>query len=260
MLHYLWDAAELTKHRPAWVGKRDWYIVQRELVAAISQSSIKAKPLSSVLFVPPPFRTDRKAIIEAERLKFMNGLMAGKGNAASLGLVIGIYKKIEDAIINRKLVLKHLPNFPLYLDEKSDIGFHKRFTNDIQMSESAEGYFIVIATFEPKGNYGMVREITGMAVNSQWIPFDDFRELTVLECLMDRSFVKCLRYNLSKGTPIANFLITDTENPTPLYCPDMASTDDDADTFIEQVKSGTYEPVILWADDATGPELPEPRE
>lgn len=65
MLHYLWEAGELTEWRSTWAGKRGWVRVRNGLVNAASQMTARGGPLSDILFVPEVFRSDDKDGIAA---------------------------------------------------------------------------------------------------------------------------------------------------------------------------------------------------
>lgn len=50
--------------------------------------------------------------------------------------------------------------------------------------------------------------------------------------MQNRSFIKCLRYNLSPKSPIANVLLTDTNPPTAFYL----INDQTEDSYITEAK------------------------
>lgn len=127
MLHYLWEASELTRHRPYWKGKCNWFIDRRELMDTLSRSRVRNEPLSSIFFIPPSFRVDRKDEIEAARCSFMNKLMPQKGKPGKLGVIVGMFKGITDSAYGKKLTLKHLPDFPLYMDDNAAEKFARLF-------------------------------------------------------------------------------------------------------------------------------------
>ena len=59
-----------------------------------------------------------------------------------------------------------------------------------------------------------------MAVDKNWLPFENADELELIQrlCNKQRSFIKGLRYNLGSSEVIASVLLTDTkEDPTAVY-------------------------------------------
>lgn len=257
-LHYLWDAAELTKHRSSWTGKRNWFIVRRELMGVVVRSSTKRKPLSSLMFIPQTFRLDRKDQIDADRNRFMARLISRPGKPAPLGIVVGMLKRVERKSFNYQITLKHLPEFPLYINESATMKFKEIFGEKIAMSENIkDGHFIVIATFVSKGSHGIICEISGMPVNSQFLPFENFTDLVTMEAAMGRRFIKCLRYNLGSNVPIANLLLVDTETPTAIYSPDISSDDPNADDYRQVAATGNYTSLLWFTDEDNLPSLPE---
>src|SRR3546814_4053272 len=60
MLHFLWDRAQLTHWHPRMAGKRNWYIVRRQLLNAALGCKVRGDPLAQRLFVPETFRLEDK--------------------------------------------------------------------------------------------------------------------------------------------------------------------------------------------------------
>lgn len=118
------------------------------------------------------------------------------------------------------------------------------------MAESANsGCFIVIATFMAKSNHGQIKEISGMAVNSQWIPFENYPELAAIDHAMDQGFTKCMRYNLGPREFIPNFLLTDMAIPMSVYTPEVNRDDEAAGILLQRAKDGPYPAHIIWSGD-----------
>lgn len=120
-------------------------------------------------------------------------------------------------------------------------------------------HLICIATFSTKGGYGNVREIAVMPVNGQWIPFDNEREYELVQALMERDFVKCMKYNLKAAAPVANALLLDTESPIALFSPPADIPGEDEDDLRSIAAEGVY-PAWHWAaGEFEMPVLPERR-
>lgn len=257
MLHYLWDTAELTKWRPSWAGKRGWWLIHRELTAVAERTSSKAGPLSSILLVPPQFHPDRKEALARDRRRFLHHLQPAKGKPVPLGLLVAELKSQEPSQYGRRLRFKHLPEMAFFMDEDLGRRFEKLTAAKAMMVEATEGaHMIAIATFSMRGNYAEIREIAVMPVTADWIPFDNDREMALVEALARRSFVKCLRYNLRPDAPVASALLTDTSPPTALYVPphDLAP---EAEAELREIAGeGAFPPWIWPAAEFEMPGLP----
>lgn len=246
-LHYLWESADLTKWRSAYGRRRSWWIVHRELMAVAARSKTKAGALSDTLFVPPSYTVEDKDRLAADRRRFMHRLLPVKGKPVPLGIMVAELKAQEPSQYGRKLTFKHLPDFPLFMDADTAKRFDKIAGEKIELVEAIpHTHLICIATFSTKGNFGSVREIAVMPVNSQWIPFDNEREHGLVEALMDRDFVKCLKYNLKTGAPVANALLLDTESPIALFSP-PADMGGEEEAELRQIAADGVYPAWHWA-------------
>lgn len=256
-LHYLWEAAELTKWRSTYGRRRSWWIVHRELVAAAAKARTKAGPLADSLFVPPAYNPDDKDQLVSDRRRFMHRLLPVKEKPVALGLLVAEFKKQEPSQYGRKLTFKHLPDFPFFIDEETGKKFDKIAGEKIEAVEAIpNSHLVVIATFSTKGAFGTIREIAVMPVNDLWIPFDGYRDHELVQRLSGRDFMKCLRYNLGSTAPIANALLLDAETPTALFAPESDMPSESEEDLRRIAADGPY-PAWHWAADQIDmPELP----
>ena len=247
VLHYLWEAAGLNKWRSTYGRRRSWFIIHRELMAAAAKVSTKAGPISGNLFVPPLYSIEEKERLAADRRRFLHRLQPVAGKPTPLGIVIAEYKGYEPSTYGRKLILKHLPDYPMFLDEETGKRFDRIAADKIETIEATpNSHLIVIATFSPKPSHGNIREIAVMPVNGQWIPFDHDREHQLLDALAERDFIKCLKYNLSATAPVANALLLDTGTPVAMFAPNHDMTEEAYDDLKKIAANGVYPP-WLWA-------------
>lgn len=261
VLHYLWDAADLTKWRPGMAGKRNWYIVRRELLSAATSIEAKSIGLSKILYIPETYHSDKDKQITANRRRFMHQLMPVKGKPTQLGIVIGEFKQYVPSQYGRALVIKHSPGYNFFMDERLVARFEKLTGDHFEMLASCRNcHLIVFATFYlSQHGYAHINEITAMPVTEQWLPFDNPRELELIEALLNRSFSKCMKYNLNDTAPVASALLVDSETPTALYCPPPGLAPDDEDELRTVAQSGVY-PFWIWsATDFEMPALPAVR-
>ncbi|MFC3571153.1 DUF1173 family protein [Paracoccus simplex] len=257
-LHYLWEAADLTKWRSAYGRRRSWWIVHRELQGVAARTKTKAGAMADTLFVPPVYSIEDKDRLAAERRRFMHRLLPAKGKPVPLGILVAELKGQQPSQYGRKLTFKHLPDFPLFMDEETGKRFDKIAGEKVEMVEAMpDTHLICIATFSTKGNYGNVREIAVMPVTGQWLPFDNEREHELVQALMDRDFVKCLKYNLKAGAPVANALLLDAESPVALFSPPADMPGEEEDELRAIAAEGVY-PAWHWpAGEFEMPVLPE---
>ncbi|WP_233890194.1 DUF1173 domain-containing protein [Paraburkholderia flagellata] len=211
-LHYLWDQAELNRWTPGMAGKRTWYVVRSRLIAAAERSVTKGAPLSTQLYVPEPFVSDQAAQLRQRRITHMAGL-ASTQKARKLMIAIGEIKEIGVARYGFKIVAKHLPDFPLMMEEAIYRRFRSRFANELEVWNSMESsHLLFIATFG-LGATGIasIESIAVMLVNANWLPFEHTYDAMLLDALIQqrRRFVKGMRYNLPENKPLACAVLSD---------------------------------------------------
>lgn len=261
MLHYLWQEADLVKWVPGMAGKRSWGLVRHRLLEAASGKVAKSRDLADVLFIPEVWRKDTNAEIAARRVSRFSSLRTGKATRSvrPLGLLIGAYKSHGPARFGSKLVIKHMPDAPFFMDEALARRFDDAFGATLMLCDMIPGaHVVVIATFSvaDKG-YATLVEIGLMLVNSEWIPFEHVRDHALLERLTRdrRSFVKSMRFNLAARAPMACAVLTDLEKPVALFVSDANGDAASIAKLHQTAAEGAY-PAWLWVDEANMPALP----
>ena len=258
VLHYLWQEADLATWSPAMAGKRNWRIVSWYLRQAARGKFTRGKPLAGRLFIPEPFSTDHKAELAARRMSAWAPARA-KGRSSQFMILIGEVKTVEPARFGHKLVIKHLPDAPLMLDDDLHRRMLKRFADELELWQADEaGHLMVIATFTV-GRTGLasVQELSLAMTDEHWRPYENAADKLLLDTAITarRRLTKSLRYNLAAATPMASLVFTDTEVPTAAYLLDDADERDAIDTL--QVTTGTD--TWTWVVGETMPALPTPR-
>ena len=140
----------------------------------------------------------------------------------TLLMLIGEVKEIAPARFGHRLVVKHLPKFPLMLNDDLQRRLSAKFANKLSLwGAMPEAHLIAIATFglEPTG-VASIESIALMIVNDNWIPFENSYDAALLDALTREraSFLKGLRYNLSLDRPLASVVLReDDAAPVAMY-------------------------------------------
>lgn len=218
MLHYLWEAGELTEWRSTWTGKRGWGRVHTSLINAASQMTTRSGPLSDMLYVPEVFQAHDKDGISARRAAFLKGAQATGTGPQKLMLIVAEVKEFTSAREGQKIAIRHMP-FPLMIDDRAWRRLATRYETELDLWRSNEAFhLILIATFGiSTAGIASVEEIALMVVNEHWLPFEDVNELRLLEKLsrLKRKSVKGLRFNLPRKAPIVSVMLPE-QKPAPV--------------------------------------------
>ena len=219
-LHYLWDRAQLTHWHPAMQGKRNWYIVRRELMAAALSCKVRGASLGQYLFVPETFKLDDKDAISRRR---HGELSLTEASRDAIMILVGEVKSIEKARFGEKMLIKHLPEWPFLIDEDMARRFHNRFAVEeaLWQSDTEGGHLMMAASFSISASgLPQLYELSVMPVTRDWLPYEGLEERALLMKSVEsrRRFVKGMRVNLPASRPIASLTFTDTpQEATAIY-------------------------------------------
>ncbi|QRG06860.1 DUF1173 domain-containing protein [Xanthobacter dioxanivorans] len=262
VLHYLWDAAELTEWTSLWAGKRGWGKVRASVMNAAREMSVRGGPLSDILFVPEVFHADDKAAIAARRSRALSGAQAPGNGPQKLMMLVGEVKEFPEARNGRKVVIKHLPDFPLMLEEAAWRRLNKRYDPELELWDAnEETHVVAVATFGiSSAGVPAINEIALMVVTENWIPFESAHELQLLSRLagLRRKSVKGLRFNLSRDQPIVCVTLPEGRpSPVAMYIV-PAGADEDYDRMLAEMIDARPEmtPWIWRTADGDMPPMP----
>lgn len=207
LLHYLWHQGGLTEWTAHWAGKRHWFQVRSHLMDAAATMTVKGGALVERLFVPETFRLEDKAVIVQRRALALEDIRAPASGSRKLMLLVGEVKEFASARSGQKIVIKHMPGFPLMLEDGAWRRLQSRYAAALELWQANEAFhLIVIATFgmTPSGIAG-IDEIALMCVTEQWLPIENAYEQRLVESLARLSLksVKGLRFNLPSAQPMA---------------------------------------------------------
>ena len=233
-LDYLIDEALLNRHKPNL--KHNWYQFRKALKIALNDKKNKKEELSNLVYIPEYYDKTKHNEIEARRKAELADLKV-KGNKRPLKIFIGLIKSIDDARYDGgRFILKHAPTLHLFTDAKMFSRIKKRFSNEIELFTYHEDVnLLAIGTFGiTDSGINKIEELSILTLNKDLLPFESIDEKNLLDDLIsqNRSFIKCLRYNLSSKVPIANVLLTDTLPPTAYYL----TNNDTEESYIDEVK------------------------
>lgn len=218
MLHYLWEAGELTEWRSAWAGRRGWGRVRTSLINAATQMTARGGPLSDMLFVPEVFHPEDKDGIASRRAAALKGVQATGSGSRKLMMIVAEVKEFSAAREGHKIVVRHMP-FPLMIEDGAWRRLAARYEAELELWRSSEPlHLIFIATFGiSNAGIATVEEVALMVVNEHWLPFEDIHELRLLEKLshLKRKSVKGLRFNLPRNAPIVSVTLPE-QKPAPV--------------------------------------------
>ena len=229
LLHLLYEDAGLNRWSPRMAGKRNWFIVRKYLTEAACGKVAGRRPITDTLLIPEPFSVELKDTILDRRSHYFANLKES-GSKQPLGLLIGEVKNIEPARFGYRMMIKHLPDLPLYLPDNLHERLSKNFSTELAFfNEDPSIHLVCICTFtrSPTGNL-QADTLSLMPVDQNWLPFEDRSELDLIDRLVrhGRYFTKCLRYNLKQSDAIASLLLTDTaDTPTVVYVMPESVTD-----------------------------------
>lgn len=93
--------------------------------------TVKGGPLSEMLFVPEAFRAAEKAAIEQRRAAALVPALPPKNGPRKLMIRVGEVKDFAPTRSGHRLIVKHLLDFPLLLDEGLYRRLQAHFENDL---------------------------------------------------------------------------------------------------------------------------------
>lgn len=207
LLHYLWHQGGLTEWTGHWAGKRHWFQVRSHLMEAAATTTVKGSALSERLLIPENFRLEDKAAIEQRRALALAHVRAPRSGPRKLMVLIGEVKEFASARSGQKIVVKHMPGFPLMIEEGAWRQLQSRYAAELELWRANDRFhLVVIATFGmTQSGLAMIDEIALMSASEQWLPIENAYEHRLVEALSRLSLksVKGLRFNLSSAQPIA---------------------------------------------------------
>jgi len=244
LVHLLLQRAGFNRWYPRMHGKRTWYVVRKHVMAAAHEIETKGVRLADVLHVPEPFSLDEAAAIAKRRARALSILLSpGEDVQFKLMLVMSELKEFSATEIDYRIVLRHMPDCPLYMERKAGDRFKKVFERgyeawvhqrSAEQGESADPWrlrflFCGLIYAKREGLY-FVDTATLVMCSATWIPLDQPYERLLVDELVrqERRFLKPLRFESKQGAAFPNAVLLDTgddETPLDIITPFMSDRD-----------------------------------
>lgn len=259
LLHYLWHTAQLDRWYPAMEGKRGYGTMYKYVSNAAIGKVAKSQPLPDMLFIPEPYHPDRDADIKKRRMLRMAQLASSSGTSTKLGLIIGELYELRPAQFGHHAIFKGSLDSPFRVNADLYKRMLKNFESALSMWDQHldDTHLVVIGTFTVDiSGMPSLNEVAVMNVTQNWIPFESIYEKSLITELtvQKRTFWKCLRFNLPKAAPMANVVLTDTEeSPTALCILAAGATEENETELKKQVGTDGMQ---LWFWRSGEQELP----
>lgn len=241
LLHYLWQEGELTEWTAAWAGKRGWGRVRASLFDAARRMTVSSGSLSEVLFVPEVFHPEDKIAIASRRATTLTVLVNSGTGKRKLMVLVGEVKEFAEARSGRRLVVKHMPDYPLVIEDGAWKRLEKTFATEFAFWNADPAlHLVAILTFGLNAaGLAVVEEMALMITTENWIPFETAHERQLLERLarLRRKSVKGLRFNLPPDKPVVSVTLPE-QRPDPIA---MFIVPADADEAYEIALAGMIE-------------------
>lgn len=218
VLHLLYHRAGLNRWYPAMQGKRSQAVIRKYLELAAQDVVLKGHVLASRLYVPGPFRVADKEDIAVRRRQRLSMLMAHDDDGScAMALLIGQFNGAEPTPYGHRLLVKHMPDAPLYMDDKAWARTWRAYGPVLQALDADVEHqpmaLMAALVYVRREHLYQVDALTMMLVTDQWIPLEGLHELALVERLQQqgRAFLKPLRFDARNPAAFANALLLDAE-------------------------------------------------
>ena len=266
--HYLFERAGFNRWTPAMAGKRRQSVIQKYLLEAAADISIKGERLAQRLYVPEAF-SEATHVEAARRRREKLALLQPTNNRMPLALLIGEFKGAEASGPSMRVWIKHMPDVPLWADRQVWARMERTFAAVFEAHGAdigAKPRLILSALIRARREHTYEIDTASLMLTSEhWIPVEGVHELPLIRALVEqgRRFVKPLRYDAGAAGRFPNVLLLDTgATPVPLHVTSafLPATEQAAKTRALAAVAETGESVWVWASDQSMPPFPAAKE
>lgn len=221
LLHFLWHQADLHRWHPGFGGKRTWGLVRRHLLQAAGATRVGSQPLADRLYIPEVFSVaDKEALARRRRQQWSHALPCA--GVQPLLLVLAEMKHLAPCRHGHQLVLKHMPDQPLWLATGMAKALERRFDAELAAWGADDSLHLVLLATAMLSEAGApsVQGLTLMLTTATWLAVRRPGELPLLQRLVQEGRRFMTPMGGSDGEPgqWPTAVLTDTDAPpTPLY-------------------------------------------
>lgn len=225
LLAVLWEEAELNRWYPLFAGKRSWGVVRNRLTQAAENLVAKRTQLSSILFIPESFRTERKDDIDAKRKERFNSIMKFSNGKTQYMVVIGRVRMFEIGSESISIRLAQQGNNVVYWGEQyiakkiASSGLQEAMLDN----DGDTKVMVMMVISRDTRDALMIRDIGFLEIDDHYLPCkskEDSDEDAVITKLLidnDRDFIKTMPYDPSTNNVYPDFMLLDTgDKPMPM--------------------------------------------
>jgi Protein of unknown function (DUF1173) len=262
LLHFLYERAGLHRWYPAMAGRRNQGVLHKYLSQAAQGVTIKGLPLAQRLYIPEPFRVAlRDEIGERRRIKLALLHEAEGVGSFGMAIIVGEYNGSEPTTVGRRIMIKHMPDVPLYSEAKAWQRV-ERLHGKLLQSRDADvprkpRVMMAALVYAKREQVYQVEALSLMLTTDQYVPLEGLYELPLIEALQreQRAFIKPLRYDARSAAAFASALLLDCEiGPVPLHVVSAFADANEKALKARALASGA--PLWVWNTAATMPALP----
>lgn len=267
LLHFLWDGARLNRWRPGW--SRRYWRVARELNAMAHQGRLGDRPLDECLYIPPQFRADQVAAINAGFEAFVAPLRRSATKPAVLsGLILAQLGGMQSVTGGWRIVLKQTAE-SVFLTHAQHANLTRRHIRAMTVvnapADSPTRVFgLLHVESSPKGSLRLI-DAALMVTSRDYVPVDTNYEVQLVRELIrhDRSFVKPLHFGSARAEHLPDLVLLDTK---PATCVEIfgANTTGYLQLKDEKIRGHRARGDAVWTWQACAgeplPDLPAPRQ
>ncbi|CAG1019132.1 hypothetical protein BURC_03988 [Burkholderiaceae bacterium] len=244
LVHLLLQRAGFNRWYPRMHGKRTWYVLRKHLMAAAGEIETKGMRLADVLFIPEPYTIEAAVAIARRRAQALSVLLSpGEDVQFRLMVVMGELKEFCATDIDYRIVLRHMPDCPLYMERKAGERFKKVFEREYEAwahQRAAEQgghadpmrlrFLFCGLIYAKREAVYFIDTATLVMCSASWIPLDQPYEQPLIDELVrqERRFLKPLRFESKQGAAFPNAVLLDTgdaELPLDIVTPFMSERD-----------------------------------
>lgn len=261
MVHWLWERAGINRWYPTMKGRRHWATVRKHVLEHAHHVRTKGCALSDVLLLPEPFNlADKEAQAERRReaMRALNSPMSDVQHR--MMIVLGEFSAAEDSMVGKRVIVKHMPETPLLVEDDVWTRLQKAFQPALQARSADPQLRLIIAAliYARRDRIYLIDRASLMLTTETWIPVEDASEAVLIRHLTqaERSFLKPLRYDSKHSARFPNVKLLDTgEQCATLDIVDPMATEQDRRAKLKALQD---RPAGSWVWDVSQPMPPLP--